>query len=57
MYFEGGAKNPLKSITMKSLMFAWDAQFRVASEVKVAGQVTMACFNGPGFRGGLAKVK
>ena len=32
IYYEGGAKNPLKSISMKSLVFASYAQFGVDAE-------------------------
>ena len=30
-YYEGGAKNPLKSISMKLLVLAFYAQFRVSA--------------------------
>ena len=32
IYYEDGAKNPLKSISMKPLVFALDAQSRVDAD-------------------------
>lgn len=40
--YEDGDKRPLKSISMKPLVFALDAQFRVDAEDEENGQCIMA---------------
>ena len=40
--YEDGDKRPLKSISMKPLVFALDAQFRVDAEDERNGQCVMA---------------
>ncbi len=42
-HFEGGAKNPSKGISMKSLVLAADAQSGVGAGSKEEGRSTMAC--------------
>ena len=41
--YEDGDKRPLKSISMKPLVFALDAQSRVDAEDEKNGQCIMAC--------------
>jgi len=43
MFFEGGAKNPLKGTSMKFLVLAYDAQSGACAGSKEDGAVAMAC--------------
>ena len=51
--YEDGDKRPLKSISMKPLVFALDAQFRVDAEDEENGQCIMAYTICSIFRGDL----
>ena len=51
--YEDGDKRPLKSISMKPLVFALDAQFRVDAEDEGNGQCVMAYTICSIFRGDL----
>ena len=53
VYYEGGAKNPLKGKSLKFLVCAQNAQFRVRSGSKKLGIFVMAYKVYPYFRGGL----
>ncbi len=46
-FFEGGAKNPLKGISMKFLVLAYNAQFWVCAGSKGDGAAAMACATDP----------
>jgi len=44
-FFEGGAKNPSKGISMKFLVLAYDAQLWAGAGSKRNGAAAMACDN------------
>ncbi len=57
-YYEGGAKNPLKGISMKFLVSAQDAQFRVFSGSKDDREICNGIHSKfPCYRGGLISIK
>ncbi len=55
VYYEGGAKNPLKGISMKFLVSALNAQFGVLSGSKEFREIRNGIRIIPYVRGGLEK--
>lgn len=53
VYYEGGAKNPLKSISLKFLVCARNAQFGVLSGSKDNRDTYNGIYVYPYYRGGL----
>lgn len=53
IYYEDGIKQPLKSISMKPLVFASYAQFGVDAEDEECWAIVMAYGNRPTIRGDL----
>ena len=53
VYYEGGARNPLKSISMKFLVYAWNAQFGVFTGSKDSRDTCNGICVYPYYRGGL----
>lgn len=53
VYYEGGAKNPLKSIPVKLLVLASYAQFGVSAGSLDNWAIVMAYGNRPNYRGDL----
>lgn len=53
LYYEDGIKQPLKSISVKPLVFAFYAQFRVNAEVVEYWALVMAYDKRPNIHGDL----
>ena len=48
-FYEGGAKNPLKGVSLKFLVYARDASLVCVQGVKKLGNYVMAYILPPGF--------